>query len=106
MVADRDLYAILGVPRTASSGEIRKAFRKIAVANHPDRNPGNKSAEERFKEANYASDILMDEKKRALYDEFGEIGVKEGFNPDAYRAYNARGAGGPGGFEGFGGFGG
>lgn len=106
MVADRDLYAILGVPRSASSGEIRKAFRKIAVANHPDRNPGNKSAEERFKEANYASDILLDEKKRALYDEFGEIGVKEGFNPDAYRAYNARGAGGQGGFEGFGGFGG
>src|SRR4029079_1519139 len=69
-------------------------------------NPGNKRAEERFKEANYASDILMDEKKRALYDEFGEIGVKEGFNPDAYRAYSARGAGGPGGFEGFGGFGG
>jgi len=108
MVADRDLYAILGVPRTASSGEIRKAFRKIAVANHPDRNPGNKSAEERFKEANYASEVLLDERKRSLYDEFGEIGVKEGFNAEAYRAYGARGAGGggPGGFSGFGGAGG
>jgi DnaJ-class molecular chaperone len=105
VVADRDLYAILGVPRSASSADIRKAFKKIAVANHPDRNPGNKAAEERFKEANYASEILLDEKKRPLYDEFGEIGVKEGFNADAYRAYSA-GRGAPGGFGGFGGEGG
>jgi len=86
---ERDLYAILGVPKTAGPDDIKKAYRKLARELHPDRNPGNVQAEERFKEASYANDILSDEKKRKLYDEFGEAGLKEGFNPDAVRQYRA-----------------
>jgi DnaJ-class molecular chaperone len=92
----RDLYEILGVSKTASDKEIRAAYRELARKNHPDRNPDDPQAEERFKEASYASQVLLDPEKRKLYDEFGEIGLREGFNPDAYRAY-AGGPGGPGG---------
>jgi curved DNA-binding protein len=106
-MTQRDLYEILGVQRSASEKEIRKAYRDLARRYHPDRNPGNKQAEERFKEASYASDVLLNKEKRALYDEFGENGLKEGFNADAYRQYQryaeARGAGGGSGFAGFGG---
>jgi DnaJ-class molecular chaperone len=96
MSSNRDLYEILGVSRSATDKEIRAAYRELARKYHPDRNPDDPQAEERFKEASYASQILLDAEKRKLYDEFGEIGLREGFNPDAYRAY-AGGAGGPGG---------
>jgi curved DNA-binding protein len=107
-MAQRDLYETLGVPRTATSKEIRKAYRELARKFHPDRNQGNKQAEERFKEASYARDILLNDDKRKLYDEFGESGLREGFNADAYRQYRYAGergaaAGGGGGFSGFGG---
>jgi curved DNA-binding protein len=94
-MADRDFYKVLGVPRTATESEIRKAYRTLARKYHPDKNPGNAQAEEKFKAVAHASDVLLNKKKRELYDEFGEIGLKEGFNPDAYRQYRGgvRGAG-------------
>ena len=67
----RDLYEILGVPKTADQDTIKKAFKKLARENHPDKNP-TKEAEARFKEANAANSVLGDEEKRKLYDEFGE----------------------------------
>src|SRR5262245_42084632 len=122
-MAERDFYKILGVPRTATESEIRKAYRNLARKYHPDKNPGNAQAEEKFKAVSHASDVLLNKKKRELYDEFGEIGLKEGFNPEAYRQYrhagpvgdahvtdfedllnNLRGASGRGGAGGFGDF--
>src|ERR1700677_2809245 len=67
----KDYYATIGVKRTASTEEIRKAFRKLARKYHPDVNPGDKKAEEKFKEISEANDILSDEKKRKIYDQFG-----------------------------------
>ncbi|HEX2733807.1 MAG TPA: J domain-containing protein [Polyangiaceae bacterium] len=91
----RDLYSELGVSRGASAEEIRKAYRKLAVQWHPDRNQDKPDAEERFKSLNSAYSVLSDAKKRSLYDEFGEEGLREGFNPDLARAYRSqRGAGG------------
>ena len=103
-MADRDFYKILGVSRDASPEEIKKAYRKLAKELHPDRNPDNEDAEERFKEVSGAYDVLSDEEKKKLYDEFGEIGLREGFDPEAYHAAT-QGVGGIGG-GGFGGFGG
>jgi curved DNA-binding protein len=82
-----DLYSVLGVGKTADADAIKKAYRKLATQLHPDKNPGNKKAEERFKHVNHAYDVLSDEKKRKLYDEFGEEGLREGFDPDRVRAY-------------------
>jgi curved DNA-binding protein len=86
-MAERDLYGILGVKRGAGDKEIRKAYRELARKYHPDRNPDNKAAEERFKDASFASEVLLNKDKRKLYDEFGEMGLRDGFNPDAYRQY-------------------
>ena len=105
----KDLYAVLGVDRKADADAIKKAYRKLAGKLHPDKNPGDKSAEARFKEINHANDVLSDAKKRALYDEFGEEGLREGFNAEQTRAYKSwqsqggapRGGGGGGGFGGF-----
>jgi len=68
---DKDYYGALGVKKTASAEEIRKAFRKLARKYHPDVNPGDKKAEEKFKEISEANDILSDEKKRKVYDQLG-----------------------------------
>ncbi len=82
-----DLYAVLGVPKDAEPTTVKKAYRKLAAQLHPDKNPGNKGAESRFKDVNHAYDVLGDPKKRKLYDEFGEEGLREGFDPDRVRAY-------------------
>lgn len=74
----RDYYEILGVNRNASETEIKKAFRKLAIQYHPDKNPGDKEAEEKFKEATEAYEILSDAQKRAQYDQFGHAGVSGG----------------------------
>jgi molecular chaperone DnaJ len=84
---EKDLYAVLGVAKTASQDEIKKSYRKLARKHHPDVNPGNRAAEERFKEISEANDILGDEQKRKLYDEFGMAGVQSGFDADQARAY-------------------
>jgi len=86
-VAKKDLYTVLGVSRTASTDEIKKAYRQLARKYHPDVNQGNKQAEERFKEVSLAHDTLSDETKRKLYDEFGEEGLQPGFNAEQMRAY-------------------
>ena len=74
-MAKRDYYEILGVAKGSSQDEIKKAYRKVAMQYHPDRNPGDKSAEEKFKEAAEAYEILSDADKRAQYDRFGHAGV-------------------------------
>lgn len=98
-MAKRDYYTVLGVNRDASDEDIKKAYRKLAMKHHPDRNLQDKSSEEKFKEAKAAYEILSDPKKRAAYDQFGHAGV----DPSAgFGAAGARGFGG--GAEGFGGF--
>ncbi len=74
-MAKRDYYEILGVSKDASDDEIKKAYRKLAVKYHPDKNPGDKEAEAKFKEVNEAHDVLSDKQKRARYDQFGHAGV-------------------------------
>ena len=71
-----DYYDVLGISRNASSDEIKKAYRKKALENHPDRNPGDQAAETRFKEAAVAYEVLSDQKKRDIYDRYGEAGLK------------------------------
>ena len=75
IMAKRDYYEILGVSKNASDDEIKKAYRKLAVKYHPDKNPGDKEAEAKFKEINEAHDVLADKQKRARYDQFGHAGV-------------------------------
>ena len=91
MAEKRDYYEVLGVSKDATAEEIKKAYRKMAIKYHPDKNPGDKEAEEKFKEAAEAYDVLSDAEKRAKYDQFGHSMGPQGFG------------GGAGGFGGFGG---
>src|SRR3954463_4371283 len=75
MATKRDFYEVLGVNKDASEDDIKKAYRKLAMKHHPDRNPDNPKAEEHFKEAKEAYEILSDANKRAAYDQFGHAGV-------------------------------
>lgn len=88
MAEKRDYYEVLGVNKNSSPDEIKKAYRKLALQYHPDRNPGDKQAEEKFKEAAEAYDVLSNPDKKARYDQFGMAGM---------------GGAGQGGFGGFGG---
>lgn len=114
-MAKRDYYEVLGVSKNASEDEIKKAYRKLAIKYHPDRNPGSKEAEDKFKEAAEAYDILHDPQKRQQYDQFGFEGPQGG----GFGGFGAGGMdmddifsmfgdifGGHSGFSGFGGFGG
>jgi curved DNA-binding protein len=100
-MAAEDLYAVLGMPKTAEADALKKAYRKLAGQLHPDKNPGNKSAEERFKQVNHAYDVLGDAKKRKLYDEFGEEGLRDGFDAERARAYRGWAARQPSGGDAF-----
>ena len=90
-MAKQDFYELLGLAREASPDDIKKAYRKLAMQHHPDRNPGDKAAEQKFKDATEAYEVLKDEQKRAAYDRFGHAAFEQG----------GRGAGGGGGFGGF-----
>src|SRR6201993_2799703 len=92
----KDYYGILGVKKTASQEEIRKAFRKLARKHHPDVNPGDKKAEERFKYLSEANDVLSDAKKRKIYDQLGFY--SDNIDPAAAEAYARGGGFGAGGF--------
>jgi curved DNA-binding protein len=96
----KDLYSVLGVNRTADASEIKKAFRKLTQQYHPDKNPGDKKAEDKFKEVSSAYDVLSDPERRKNYDEFGDISLTQGFDPERARAYSqaARGGRRAGGF--------
>jgi len=87
-MAKQDYYATLGVAREASADDLKRAYRKLAMQHHPDRNPGDKQAEAKFKELNEAYDVLKDDQKRAAYDRFGHAAFEQG------------GGGAPGGFAG------
>ena len=116
-MAKRDYYEVLGVQKNASKDDIKKAYRKLAIQYHPDKNPGNKEAEEKFKEATEAYEVLADDQKKAAYDQFGFAGV-DGMNSgghdwSAFRGFEDIFGGGDfgsifdtifgGGFSGFGG---
>lgn len=91
----KDYYDVLGIAKTASADEIKKAYRKLAVKYHPDKNPGDKAAEEKFKEVSRAYEVLSDEKKRKQYDQFGP----DLFERTGGQGYGAPPGGGQGGFS-------
>ncbi len=110
-MSKRDPYEVLGVGRNASADEIKKAYRKLALKYHPDKNPGDHAAEDRFKEAASAYEVLGDPDKKARYDRFGHAGAGGGFQgggmnmEDIFSQFGDifGGAFGGGGFGGFGG---
>lgn len=115
MAEKRDYYEVLGVSKNATDEELKKAYRKLAIKYHPDKNPGDKEAEEKFKEAAEAYDVLRDKDKRARYDQFGHAGLdgQAGFSSggmnmdDIFSMFgDIFGGRGFGGFSSFGGFGG
>ncbi len=83
-MAKRDYYDVLSVDRNATTDEIKKAYRKQALRYHPDRNPGDKEAEEKFKEATEAYEVLRDREKRGLYDQYGQAGVSGRGAPEGF----------------------
>lgn len=85
----KDLYQTLGVARDASASDIKKAYRSLTRKFHPDKNPGDKAAEERFKSVSSAYEVLSDQERRALYDEFGDMSLTQGFDAQRARAYKA-----------------
>src|SRR5690606_19188720 len=94
-MAKRDYYEVLGLAKGASKDEIKKAYRKLAMQHHPDRNPDNKESEAKFKEASEAAEVLLNDDKRKRYDQFGHAGV------DGMNGGGGGGFGG-GGFQDFG----
>ncbi|MBF0356845.1 MAG: DnaJ domain-containing protein, partial [Alphaproteobacteria bacterium] len=86
-MAKKDFYELLGVAKGASAEDLKKSYRKLAMQWHPDKNPGDKAAEQKFKDISEAYEILKDDQKRAAYDRFG------------HAAFDGRGGGGPGGFD-------
>ena len=90
-MSQRDYYEILGVERRADDSEIKSAYRKLALKYHPDRNPGDKKAEDNFKEAAEAYSVLVDTDKRHMYDRFGHAGLggaaTGGFDPNAFSGF-------------------
>ena len=90
----RDYYEVLGVEKNASDAEIKKAYRKLAMKYQPDQNPGDKAAEEKFKEVNEAYEVLSDADKKARYDQYGFAGVDPNFNPNAGNPFGGFGGGG------------
>ena len=89
MAAKRDYYDVLGVERGASEGDVKKAYRRLAMKYHPDRNPDDDDAEERFKEASEAYEVLSDQEKREAYDRFGHAGVDgRGFETGGFSTGN------------------
>ena len=79
IMSKRDYYQVLGVDKSASAAEIKKAYRKLAMKFHPDKNQGDKAAEEKFKEASEAYEVLSDESKKSRYDQFGHAGMSGAF---------------------------
>ena len=90
-MAKRDYYEVLGVEKSASADAIKKAYRKKAIQYHPDRNPGDKEAEEKFKEAAEAYEVLSNPDKKARYDQFGFAGVDGALSRKWRRRYRRRG---------------
>jgi molecular chaperone DnaJ len=92
----RDYYEVLGVSRNATPDEMKKAFRKLALKFHPDKNPGDKKSEDKFKEVSEAYETLSDEKKRQVYDQFGHAGAQAGFRPGSnpFEGFGGAGAAG------------
>lgn len=111
-MSKRDYYEVLGVSKDATDDELKKAYRRLAIKYHPDKNPDDKEAEEKFKEAAEAYDVLSNKEKRARYDQFGHAGAEQGFGggfggfsmDDIFSQFGDI-FGGRGGFGGFGGFG-
>ena len=94
MAAKRDYYEVLGVSKNASDDEIKKAYRKLAIKYHPDKNPGDKEAEAKFKEVSEAHEVLSDKQKRARYDQFGHAGVNGGaggYGGNPFEGFNFNG---------------
>jgi curved DNA-binding protein len=87
---DTDLYRVLGLTREATPDQIKKAFRKLAKQHHPDRNPGDPKAQQRFVEVSRAFEVLSDPERRAAYDEFGPVSLESGFDAERARAFHAR----------------